>query len=81
MVQNVKAGKPRFSDGAAAPGQVGKTKEDWIGNQFRRIYDEALDDDIPDDMMSLLEQLDGISLPSAESDDNTSSTPGEETSK
>ena len=58
MVQKIKAGTPRFEEGVAVPSQVGKSKEDWIGNQFRRIYDEALEDSIPSDMLSLLEQLD-----------------------
>jgi hypothetical protein len=33
-------------------------KQDWIANQLRRVYDEALQEDIPADMMALLAQLD-----------------------
>ncbi|MBO0347352.1 NepR family anti-sigma factor [Roseibium limicola] len=73
MVQKVKAGTPHFAEGVAVPSQVGKSKEDWIGNQFRRIYDEALEDDIPNDMMDLLSQLDNISASQDSSDDQTDS--------
>lgn len=33
-------------------------KKDWIASQLRRVYDEALQEDIPDDMMALLSKLD-----------------------
>jgi hypothetical protein len=33
-------------------------KQDWIASQLRRVYDEALQEAIPDDMLQLLEQLD-----------------------
>jgi hypothetical protein len=33
-------------------------RQDWIASQLRRVYDEALQEDIPDDMMALLSQLD-----------------------
>jgi hypothetical protein len=33
-------------------------KQDWIASQLRRVYDEALQEDIPDDMMALLAKLD-----------------------
>ena len=33
-------------------------KQDWIASQLRRVYDEALQEDIPADMLALLEQLD-----------------------
>ncbi len=45
-------------DGLVVPGRVGKSKEDWIGSQLKRVYDEALTESIPDDMLSLLDQLD-----------------------
>jgi hypothetical protein len=34
-------------------------KQDWIASQLRRVYDEALQEEIPDDMMALLSKLDG----------------------
>ncbi len=40
------------------PGQGKGRKEDWIGNQLRRVYDEALQELIPEDMLRLLDQLD-----------------------
>ena len=41
-----------------APVDPGSTKEDWIANQLRRVYDEALVDGIPQSMIDLLNQLD-----------------------
>jgi hypothetical protein len=48
----------------AAPYQPGRgttkpRKQDWIGNQLRRVYDEALREAIPEDMLKLLDRLDG----------------------
>jgi hypothetical protein len=34
------------------------TKEDWIGRQLRRVFDSALNEPLPDDIMSLLERID-----------------------
>lgn len=39
-------------------GSAGVRKHDWIARQLRRVYDEALDEDIPDDMMAILAKLD-----------------------
>lgn len=58
MAQKKASADPNLTDGLIVPSKVGKSKEDWIGNQLKRIYDEALTEDIPDDMMSLLDQLD-----------------------
>lgn len=33
-------------------------KEDWIGRQLRRVFDDTLNEPLPQDIMSLLEQLD-----------------------
>lgn len=33
-------------------------KEDWIGRQLRRVFDDALNEPLPDDIMSLLERID-----------------------
>lgn len=33
-------------------------KREWIANQLRRVYDEALQEAIPDEMMALLAKLD-----------------------
>ncbi|MCX5513532.1 NepR family anti-sigma factor [Kaistia algarum] len=32
-------------------------KEDWIGRQLRRVFDDALNEPMPDDIMSLLERI------------------------
>ncbi len=47
-----------------APGRAGRRragsgKQDLIGTQLRRVYDEALREAIPEDMLKLLDQLDG----------------------
>ncbi|WP_299815848.1 NepR family anti-sigma factor [uncultured Roseibium sp.] len=34
------------------------SKEDWIGSQLKKVYDEALSENIPDDMLQLLSSLD-----------------------
>lgn len=36
----------------------GARKEDWIANQLRRVYDDALREAIPQDMLDLLKALD-----------------------
>ncbi len=56
-----KGGKD-LAEGAAASKKTGRTaegrKDDWVGRQLRRVYDDALSEPIPDDLMSLLQQLD-----------------------
>ena len=42
----------------AAPRGPSSRKEDWITLQFRRVYDDALHDDVPREMMDLLNELD-----------------------
>jgi hypothetical protein len=44
--------------GVIRPNMGAKTKEDWIGNQLKQVYDEALSEDVPDDMLELLSALD-----------------------
>lgn len=44
----------------ASTGRVrapGTRKEDWIADQFRRVYDSALQDAIPPEMLDLLNAL------------------------
>jgi hypothetical protein len=45
-----------------APPRRGRTpgsrKEDWIATQLRRVYDEALHEEIPQSMIDLLNALD-----------------------
>ena len=40
-------------------GRTGVRKVDRIATQLRQVYDEALRDPIPEDMLKLLDQLDG----------------------
>jgi hypothetical protein len=37
----------------------GHRKEDWITLQFRRVYDDALRDSVPREMLDLVNKLDG----------------------
>lgn len=46
------------SSGLVRAPKPGARKEDWIAEQLRRVYDEALDEEIPDEMMQLLARLD-----------------------
>ncbi len=40
------------------PARVSARQQDWIATQLRRVYDEALQEDIPPDMLALLNKLD-----------------------
>jgi hypothetical protein len=40
------------------PPRPGARKEDWIANQLRRVYDDALHEPIPQRMIDLLNALD-----------------------
>jgi len=33
-------------------------KEDWIGRQLRRVYDDAANEPVPDELLTLLRRLD-----------------------
>jgi len=44
--------------GIIKPAVGAKSKEDWIGSQLKKVYDEALTEEIPDDMLDLLSALD-----------------------
>ena len=46
------------STGGGKPPRRGMRKQDWIANQLRRVYDEALQEAIPPDMLELLAKLD-----------------------
>lgn len=39
-------------------GGPGANKEDWIASHLRRVYDQALGEAIPQQMLDLLKQLD-----------------------
>ncbi len=47
--------------GPHRPAPPGNRKQDWIASQLRRVYDEALQEAIPEDMMELLNKLDEAS--------------------
>jgi len=41
--------------------QASHRKQEWIASQLRRVYDEALQEDIPPEMLALLNKLDEVS--------------------
>jgi hypothetical protein len=46
--------------GGIAPGRAKKApagKEDWIGANLRKVYDEALNEPVPDRFLSLLKEI------------------------
>ena len=46
--------------GEGKPGRPERArKHDWIASQLRRVYDEALEEEIPEEMMALLSKLNG----------------------
>jgi hypothetical protein len=50
---------PQDPAGKSGPhGGAGGRKHDWIARQLRRVYDEALQEDIPPDMLAILGKLD-----------------------
>jgi hypothetical protein len=56
------------------PGRVGARKHEWIATQLRRVYDEALQEEIPPDMLALLDQLD-TETPDPETPDEAPAKP------
>jgi Anti-sigma factor NepR len=55
------------------PSSPGRTKEDWIAEQLRRVYDEAIGEDIPPNMLDLLRQLDDADPKQGASDEEEDS--------
>lgn len=58
MASKTLPNRPEPGFGIIKPAAAARSKEDWIGNQLKKVYDEALAEDIPDDMMELLSALD-----------------------
>ena len=40
------------------PGTAGNRRADWIGSHLKQVYDEALNEAIPPEMLELLSKLD-----------------------
>jgi hypothetical protein len=58
-VMSERMSPPPGSGGGGPRGEKpGTRKEDWIGRQLRKVYDEALHEEVPPDMLRLLDQLD-----------------------
>ena len=53
MTKKDAGGEPPFR-----PGRAGAKKADWIGRQLQQVYDDALGEEIPADMLALLGKLD-----------------------
>jgi|GEM_PF-2147406 len=58
MASKTNPNRPASDFGIIKPTAGATTKEDWIGNQLKKVYDEALSEEIPDDMLELLSSLD-----------------------
>jgi Anti-sigma factor NepR len=58
MSQNISPPAPEASAPKGRSRVPGSRKEDWIANQLRRVYDDALQEDIPQRMIDLLNALD-----------------------
>jgi hypothetical protein len=55
-----KAGKDPASGGpgsSKASRPLDLKKEDWVGRQLRRVYDEAASEPLPAELLSLLAQI------------------------
>ena len=63
-----KDGKGTSSPSAPMNAPPRDGKEDWIGRQLRRVFDDALNEPLPDDIMSLLERIDEPSPKSGKND-------------
>lgn len=58
MTQTAGGPQEPQGQGDGARGYSGR-KEDWIANQLRKVYDDALHEPIPKEMLDLLDALDG----------------------
>ncbi len=52
---------PAESAANAPPNSAKQGKKDWIGEQFRRVYDAAADEPLPEDMQKLLDEFEEAS--------------------
>jgi hypothetical protein len=59
----------RAANRSRRPAASGRNRQDWIADQLKRVYDEALGEEIPDNMLDLLRQLNGAAPPGEASDD------------
>ena len=53
--------RDQSSKGGPVPGGATKAaggKEDWIGAHLRKVYDEALNEPVPDRFLALLKEID-----------------------
>lgn len=58
-----KDGRDLMQPPLSAPTMARDRKEDWIGRQLRRVFDDTLSEPLPDDIMSLLDRIDEQSAP------------------
>jgi hypothetical protein len=57
-MSNSRTAQPEAASPVGRGRSPGARKEDWIANQLRRVYDDALSEAIPQDMLDLLNALD-----------------------
>jgi len=60
MMSNDQSEKSSKGAGAAPSGakKAPAGKEDWIGAHLRKVYDEALNEPVPDRFLDLLKEID-----------------------
>jgi hypothetical protein len=51
-------GKDDGGERPPRPGRPGSRRADWIGDHLKQVYDEALREAIPPEMLELLSKLD-----------------------
>jgi hypothetical protein len=52
------SGKDDGGERPPRPGRPGTRRADWIGDHLKQVYDEALNETIPPEMLDLLAKLD-----------------------
>ena len=54
---------PKKRETEPGPTNARRGKTDWIGEQFKRVYDATAQEPLPEDMQKLLDALDELETP------------------
>jgi hypothetical protein len=58
MMSNDESEPAPAGHGSPPAKQAGPGKQDWIGAHLRQVYDEALNEPVPDRLLALLKKID-----------------------
>lgn len=58
MMSNDEKGSATSQRGSPAAKQAAPAKQDWIGAHLRQVYDETLNEPVPDRLLALLKKID-----------------------